>query len=286
MDELITSFLETYATEEQRDFLVKTIELLEQLDYSDIQPSLLNQINDVENIGAQAILDTLFQDLTLLLGKALKLFGIHIEPHISLSERYTLITQTIELEDYLEAQSAIEVLEGEPSSEEAFSALMELVHGESLEDYLTKIERVSPDLIERIKMIYIKRLTPCEEVDEKEIQAGKEKHALYLKYRAFLHDEIGPFGELIRQGYPSLMPFSDYLLKIKQETLDDDTFVKSVVLAALICSEDKDWYQIVHQHLEELNTNPGIALRLEKQCRELIRSFTDYLNTGVRNEEN
>lgn len=290
MDELISDFLADNYTPEQVEYLTKIIEALEQFDFS-VESALLSQINDVERKGLQDVKDDIILFLDDSLNQAFALFGIQLTEEINYVQKYDLLEAILELEYYTETHAALQILDTNNTPQEALSELLESTTDIDAGEYLTYLEKVSPSLVERLKTIYSEKDSGVEAEAVVDPVAQERANRLYTLYRDLHHDELGLLGDRIRDGLPTLLPFETYLKELLpyQENNEVPLYARGLVLAALVCNDSLEeratqlsnstpWLVLIQNHLEDLHPNPGIALRIQTECKRLLMEYQDALN--------
>lgn len=150
MFDYLAAYLEATVTPEQKQVVIRACELLVEQGFTDHNFVIEQELQMADNLDGDVAMSMVNNYLIPVYRQQLLAFGVTVTDDITLTQCTDFLEALTALENYDDGDAITNACDALDGPEAALADLLELTGQNQSEDYLLLIERVSPDLIERV----------------------------------------------------------------------------------------------------------------------------------------
>lgn len=254
MDEII-EWLRSTVDNETANLYLRAFKLFDDLNVEDYALPFQEFFNLIDDYDSDFIIGQMNLTVETMLESLLNQHGIFVSDDATPAQMVLIIEAIEFLPKFEDANAVLTILDSDIDNEEKLNSILELVTIESVETFLTIVERINPGLIRKIRQLFeTKAQQQANAVVVNQEELMKKVELIKKLYKGI---ETSPVYKRIQEGLHFNLKFDFYFGLVWEEiSVNQPNDIARDMLAIIVMSIDKS-EKVLEVLKEVIGTNVG-----------------------------
>lgn len=275
MDELISTFLDTYFSDELKEQIMTSFDLFDFYEYRQAYAGLIDVANEYGNVSSDDLQDRFISEIHVKLNFMLEQHTIKLIDETTIGQKNQILASLAHLQKLEDYTGVIRILESFADDYEQLAIILSDNTPMDQTEVHSLIETFNPSMLRTLKQYIYQKEQEFKQTDEPNIKLVQNLR-LFEKYSK----GKGIGSTLVKNGSLVGERFSTYLGFMESEdllTIDDDATALNILSLLYISVDGLNSPLLVYrkysfQILKDLN----IVSRVEAKLLDHIGKFTEF----------